>query len=174
LLNALLADVRDLTKKHYDDFVDLARQLPPVPRIVAVEEELKEHMGDKIMPAQEVSTIIDACAQVALAHCYCRHGKDLLDDPCKVTDDKSNCFLLGKSAQFASKYEFAKTISKDEAKRILAPSAAAASAVVASSRCTTAAPCRITASPTSWQSSTEKPACCANPVWTPARWKRSR
>jgi Pyruvate/2-oxoacid:ferredoxin oxidoreductase delta subunit len=123
LLNALLADVRDLTQSHYDDFVDLARQLPPVPRIVAVEEQLKEPMGDKIMPAQEVSRIIDACDLVALAHCYCRHGKDLLDDPCKVTDDKSNCFLLGKSAQFASRYEFAKAISKDEAKKILARAA---------------------------------------------------
>jgi Pyruvate/2-oxoacid:ferredoxin oxidoreductase delta subunit len=123
LLHTLLGDVRDLAQDNYDDFVDLARQLPPVPRIVSVEEEVNAATGDKIMPAEEVSRIIDRCDQVALATCYCRHGKDLLDDPCKVTDDKSNCFLLGKSAQFASKYDFAKSISKDEAKRILAKAA---------------------------------------------------
>jgi Pyruvate/2-oxoacid:ferredoxin oxidoreductase delta subunit len=123
LLNTLLADVRDLTQDNYDDFLAFAKQLPPVPRIVSVEEEVNATTGDKIMPAEEVSRIIDRCDQVALAHCYCRHGKDLLDDPCKVTDDKSNCFLLGKSARFASKYDFAKSISRDEAKRILAKAA---------------------------------------------------
>jgi Pyruvate/2-oxoacid:ferredoxin oxidoreductase delta subunit len=123
LLESLLADVRDLTQEHYDDFVNLAKQLPPVPRIVPVEEEVSASSGERILPAEEVSQIIDRCDQVALAHCYCRHGKDLLDDPCKLTDDKSNCFLLGKSAQFASKYDFARSISKDEAKKILSRAA---------------------------------------------------
>jgi Pyruvate/2-oxoacid:ferredoxin oxidoreductase delta subunit len=123
LLETLLTGVRDLTQDHYDDFVALARKLPPVPRVVSVEEDLTGPTGDRIMPAQEVSWIIDQTDQIALAHCYCRHGKDLLDDPCKVTDEKSNCFLLGKSAQFASKYEFARLVSKEEAKKILTKAA---------------------------------------------------
>lgn len=112
-------EMRDFTQEHYDVFVEQSKQFPPVVRVVPIEEEIQEPMGDKVMPTEEVSRIIDKFDKVAVAHCYCRHSKDLVDDPCKVTDERLNCFLLGKSAEFASEYKFANLIDKDEAKRIL-------------------------------------------------------
>ena len=119
LLESLLESVVDFTQENYDDIMTFARKMPPVPRVVPIEAQIGEHVGEKVMPAEEVSCIVDQFDEIALVNCYCRHGKDLLGDPCKVTDNKSNCFLLGKSAQFASKYEFGQLISKEEAKEIL-------------------------------------------------------
>lgn len=56
------------------------------------------------MPTEEVSRIIDKFDKVAVAHCYCRHAKDLVGQPCSVTDLRLNCLLLGKSAEFATDY----------------------------------------------------------------------
>lgn len=123
LFDRMFNELADSNQENYDDLVELSRQLPPVPRIIPIETEIDEPMGDKVMPAEEVSRIVDGHDYIALANCYCRHGKDLLGEPCKVTNNKSNCFLLGKSAQFASEYNFAKLVSKDEAKKILAEAA---------------------------------------------------
>lgn len=123
IFDKLFDEMRDLTQANYDVYVDQAKHYPPMARIVPIEEEIQEPMGDKIMPAEEVSRIIDQFDKIALANCYCRHSKDLLGDPCQVTDERLNCFLLGKSAEFASEYDFAKLIDKEEAKRVLAKAA---------------------------------------------------
>ncbi len=123
LFAKMFNELAESNQENYDDLVEMSRQLPPVPRIVPIETEISEPMGDKVMPAEEVSRIVDGHEYIALANCYCRHGKELLGEPCKVTNNKANCFLLGKSAQFASKYNFAKLVSKEEAKQILAEAA---------------------------------------------------
>jgi len=123
IFEGLFDEMRDFTQANYDLFVDQARQFPPIVRVVPIEEEIPEPMGDRVMPTEEVSRIIDKFDKVAVAHCYCRHSKDLVDEPCRVTDDRLNCLLLGKSAEFAAEYKFAEMISRDEAKRVLARSA---------------------------------------------------
>ncbi len=123
LFENLFDEMRNFTQDNYDAYIDQAKNFPPVVRVVPIEEEIQEAMGDKIMPTEEVSRIIDKFDEIAVAHCYCRHSKDLVDESCSVTDERLNCLLLGKSARFASDYKFAKLISKDEAKRILVKSA---------------------------------------------------
>jgi len=54
-----------------------------------------------------------------VVHCYCRHEKDLLNKSCYVTKERENCFLFGKSAQFAIQHNFGHPISQDDAKRII-------------------------------------------------------
>jgi NAD-dependent dihydropyrimidine dehydrogenase PreA subunit len=71
------------------------------------------------MPLEEASKIVDKYNDIAQIHCYCRHQNDLLEDPCKVTDERLNCFLFGKSAQFAIEHKFGEPISKQEAKKII-------------------------------------------------------
>ncbi|MBU2513720.1 4Fe-4S binding protein [bacterium] len=115
----LLDEVREFTQENYDIYVSEAKKFPPIARVVPVEEEIAVESGDKILPFEEVSRIIDKFDDITLAHCYCRHSKDLLDDPCQVTDERLNCLLLGKSAKFAAKYEFGTSITKEEAQKIL-------------------------------------------------------
>jgi Pyruvate/2-oxoacid:ferredoxin oxidoreductase delta subunit len=119
LFETLFDEMRNFTQEHYDVYVDQAKNFPPVVRIIPVEEEVAVDSGDKIMPFEEASKIVDKFEHIALAHCYCRHSRDLVDEPCETTDDRLNCILLGKSAQFAAEYKFGNLISKEEARQVL-------------------------------------------------------
>ena len=55
---------------------------------------------------------------IAVAHCYCRHEHDLINDPCKLGAPKVNCFLFDKSAKFAIERGFASPISKEDAMKL--------------------------------------------------------
>ena len=119
LFEKIFVKMRDGTQNNYDNLVKQFENMPPVVRIVPVEEEIEDVPIDKVMPHVEVSKIVDKYDDIALAHCYCRHSRDLLNEPCKVTDERKNCFLLGKSAQFAIEHNFGNSVSKDEAKKII-------------------------------------------------------
>ncbi len=106
-------------QKNYDTIVEQYKKFPPITRVVPVEEEIEDIPVDKILPHEEASRIVDKYDDIALVHCYCRHEKDLLEHSCTVTDERLNCFLLGKSAQFAIKHNFGKSISKNDAKSII-------------------------------------------------------
>ena len=107
------------TQKNYDNVVEQYKNFPPITRVVPVEEEIREIPVDKILPHEEASRIVDKYDDIALVHCYCRQEKDLLEHSCTVTDERLNCFLLGKSAQFAIKHNFGKAISKNDAISII-------------------------------------------------------
>jgi Pyruvate/2-oxoacid:ferredoxin oxidoreductase delta subunit len=119
LFEQIFVEMRKGTQRNYESVVKQFTNFPPVVRIVPVEEEIEDVPIDKVMPFDEVSKIVDRYEDIALAHCYCRHSRDLLDEPCKVTDERENCFLLGKSAQFAIEHNFANPISKEKAKEII-------------------------------------------------------
>jgi len=119
LFEKIFDEMRDGTQNNYDNILKQFERYPPVVRIVPVEEEIEDVPIDKVMPHEEVSKIVDKYEDIALAHCYCRHSQDLLDNPCKVTDERLNCFLLGKSAQFAIEHKFGNPVSKKEAKKII-------------------------------------------------------
>jgi len=106
-------------QKNYDTLVEQYKKFPPITRVLPVEEEIEDIPVDKILPHEEASRIVDKSDDIALVHCYCRHEKDLLEHSCTVTDERLNCFLLGKSAQFAIKHNFGKPVSKSEAKVII-------------------------------------------------------
>ena len=119
LFEKIFDEMRDGTQNNYDNILKQFEKYPPVVRIVPVEEEIEDVPIDKVMPHEEVSKIVDKYEDIAVAHCYCRHSQDLLDNPCKVTDERLNCFLLGKSAQFAIEHKFGNPVSKEEAKKII-------------------------------------------------------
>ena len=119
LFENIFVEMREGTQKNYDTFVKQFENYPPIVRIVPVEEQIEEVPTDRVMPYEEVSKIVDKYDDIALAHCYCRHSRDLLDEPCKVTDERLNCFLLGKSAQFAIQHKFGNPVSKKKAKEII-------------------------------------------------------
>lgn len=119
LFENIFIEMRESTQRNYDNFMKQFENLPPIVRIVPVEEEIKEMPVENVMPYEEVSKIVDKYDKIALAHCYCRHSRDLLDEPCKVTNERLNCFLLGKSAEFAIEHNFGTKVSKEKAKEII-------------------------------------------------------
>ena len=118
LFDKLFSEMSDLVQENYDSVVPALKSLPAIDRIIPVESEI-DVKKDEVMPAEEVRRIIDQFDTISVATCYCRHEKDLLNDPCKVTDKKENCLLFGPGAQFTIDHNFARPISKEDARRIL-------------------------------------------------------
>jgi len=85
---------------------------------IVVDEEL-EAPEEKIISTQKVEEIINKFDEIAVGHCYCRHFRDLVGEPCKQTDMRENCFTFGKSARYTTEQGFARMISKEEALEIL-------------------------------------------------------
>jgi len=118
LFDKLFEEMSQATQKNYDELIPQYKKIiPAIARVVPVEKEI-EVPKQIVLPFYEISKIVDKYDDIALTHCYCRHEKDLLGDPCKVTDDRLNCFLFGKTAQFAIEQNFGKSISKEEANKI--------------------------------------------------------
>jgi len=118
LFDKLFNELTDLVQGSYDDVVGLLKTVPPVTRVVPIEADITQK-ADNTLPYDDVKQIIDKFETIAVAHCYCRHEKDLLGKPCKVTDDRENCLLFGQTAKFVIDYQFGKQISKQEALDIL-------------------------------------------------------
>ncbi|MFX0081826.1 MAG: 4Fe-4S binding protein [Candidatus Hodarchaeota archaeon] len=85
---------------------------------ITIDKEL-EAPEEKIISTQKVEDIIQKFDDIAVGHCYCRHHRDLLGEPCKQTDMRENCFTFGKSARYTTEQGFARMISKEEALEIL-------------------------------------------------------
>ena len=131
LFRKLFNEERDIIQERYDTFAPLFKQAPPVDRTIPL---LKNEKGNKIeisvnkdievpiqkvMPAYQIEKIIEKFNDIAVSHCFCRQHKDLLNDPCKITDIRENCFTFGKSARYIANQEFGRMISKKEALEIL-------------------------------------------------------
>ncbi len=111
-------EISEGTQKNYDNIINVFKDLPPTDRTLPVQKEV-EVGTEKVIPFEDITKYIEDYEDIAVAHCYCRHSKDLLDDPCKLGAPKENCFLLDKSAQFAIEQNFGRRVSKDEAIKIL-------------------------------------------------------
>lgn len=118
LFDTLFTELANLVQSNYDLLVPAFQSLPPTDRIIPVESEINADR-DEILPAEEVEKIIDKFDIISVAVCYCRHEKDLMNDPCKTTKVRENCIMLGPAARFTIDNKFARQITKEEAKRIL-------------------------------------------------------
>ncbi|MFX1295854.1 MAG: indolepyruvate ferredoxin oxidoreductase subunit alpha [Promethearchaeota archaeon] len=117
LFEKLFKELREGTQKNYDGIVEQFKNSPALDRIIPVEKQI-EVAGEAIMPYEEIEQIINDYDDIALANCYCRQEKELVDDPCKLNAPKQNCFFLDKSAQFVIEHNFGKPISKEDALKI--------------------------------------------------------
>jgi len=118
LFDKLFEEMSNSTSKNYDQIIHLTKQLPPITRVVPVEEEV-EPGEDIILSKEDVKKLIEKYDDIALGLCYCRHEKDLLNEPCKIDAPRKNCLLLGKTAKFCIEYDFANKITKEQALNIL-------------------------------------------------------
>ena len=123
---------RNNLMKHYDAVLDWVKKRRPVDRTIpytenkATGEEIEiivdeslEVPEERILPVQKVEELVAKFDDIAVGHCFCRHQQDLLDNPCKQTDIRENCFTFGKSARYTSEQGFSRLITKEEALDII-------------------------------------------------------
>jgi len=106
------------TQTNYDQMMKEFKNTSSIDRVIPVEEEI-EVKQEVVIPFEKLSKIIDNYDTIGLTTCYCRHRKDLLDEPCKKTNERKNCFAFGRNAEFLISHGFAERISKEEALIIL-------------------------------------------------------
>ncbi len=117
-IEKLFAELRKGSQRNYDLFMPQIKDLPVPARVVPV-KEVVDVEPDMIIPSEDIGRLVDEQEMIALTHCYCRIARDLTDLPCKVTHVRENCLIFGKVADFAVRYNFAREIGKEEAKKIL-------------------------------------------------------
>ena len=104
------------TQKNIDMIVKMFEKAPAIDRIVPVEQEV-EFGSEIITPYEQASQYIENYDDIAVAHCYCRHEKELIGDPCSLEAPKYNCFFFDKSAKHIIDHNFGERISKEDAKK---------------------------------------------------------
>ncbi|UCD01705.1 MAG: 4Fe-4S binding protein [Promethearchaeota archaeon] len=118
LFEKLFVEITKGTQKNYDNIINVFRGLPATDRTLPVEKEV-EVGTETVMPFEEIKKYVEEYDDIALVHCYCRHAKDLINDPCKLGASKNNCFLFDKTAVFGIEQGFGRPISKKEVIKIL-------------------------------------------------------
>ncbi len=121
LAEKIFSELSAKAQKNYESISKLYRQVPAVDRTIPVEKEV-DVGTEAVLPYEELEKYFEEYGKeennIAVANCYCRHERELLNEPCKLKAPKLNCFLLDKSAQFAIEYGFANPISKVEAMKL--------------------------------------------------------
>jgi ferredoxin len=127
----LFEEYRSEMQDSYDKVISIMDKLPAVDRtvpvrvnkptgnstIISVNKSIDAE--EKILMTKNVVDLIEKFDEIAVGHCFCRHHKDLLDQPCKQTDLRECCFTFGKSARYTSEQGFMRMIEKKEALEIL-------------------------------------------------------
>ncbi|MBD3253827.1 MAG: 4Fe-4S dicluster domain-containing protein [Candidatus Lokiarchaeota archaeon] len=111
-------DLHKGTQRNYNQVVAAFKNAPPFDRVVPVDEEI-ELFSEKVFPFEDVKKIIEKYDIIGVSHCYCRHLKDLLNEPCKLNAPRRNCLSFGRTAQFCIEHGFSEKITKQEALKIL-------------------------------------------------------
>ena len=106
------------TQTNYNQMVQEFKNGPSIDRVIPVEEEVKVR-EEVVLPLEEVSKIIEKYDPIGVTVCYCRHKKDLLDEPCETTKERRNCFAFGRTAEFLISHGFVEKVSKEEAMRVM-------------------------------------------------------
>jgi len=128
----LFTEIDGFVQGAYDQIVEFMGHMPAVDRTVPIRvnqatgnstiieiNEALEPSADKILQTKNVADLIEKFDEIAVGHCFCRHHKDMLDEPCKQTDIRESCFTFGKSARFTTEQGFMRMIDKKEALEIL-------------------------------------------------------
>jgi ferredoxin/predicted transcriptional regulator len=117
-IEKLMKELREGTQRNYDEFMPQIKDLPPIARVVPIEQEITVD-PDMVIPSEEVSKLIEIQETIGLTHCYCRIQRDLMNKPCSLTSRREICLVFGKVAKHAIKYGFARLISKEEAIQLM-------------------------------------------------------
>jgi len=118
LWEQLFEDTKTMTQENYDTVIDAFKNAPAIDRVIPIESQVEPH-EEIIIPSENLEKLIEKFDLVGVSHCYCRHRKNLLNDPCKMNAPVKNCLSFGRTARFVIDHGFAEEISKSEALRLL-------------------------------------------------------
>jgi len=105
-------------QKKYERTVKSYKRMPAFDRVVPVEELIETNV-EQILPVEEVKALIQKHDLIGISTCYCRHEKELLEQPCKLNAPKETCMFFGKIADFFINYGFAEKIDKTKALKVI-------------------------------------------------------
>lgn len=125
-------ETRDFIQGNYDQVLPIFEKMLPIDRTMpilaktlqgdeinlSINEEI-EVPEELILPTQKVEELIEKFDDISVGHCFCRHHRDILGEPCKHTDLRENCFTFGKSARYIAEQGFGRLVSKEEALDIM-------------------------------------------------------
>ncbi len=132
LFAQLFDELADFIQDNYDMILPIFQRMLPFDRTIPIldknveGEDIQININkeieipeEKVLTTQNVVEIIQKFDDIAVGHCFCRHHQDLLNNQCKQTDLRENCFTFGKSAKYVVEQGFGRIISKDDALAIL-------------------------------------------------------
>ncbi|MFQ6037017.1 MAG: 4Fe-4S binding protein [Candidatus Aminicenantales bacterium] len=99
--------------------------LPPVKEknIVEIDVNRKiETTGPRVYPSQTILDLIERFSgnrDIALMHCFCRHWKKLVDEPCRFGHAAESCIVIGTFARSIDKYGIGHLVTKEKALEII-------------------------------------------------------
>jgi Na+-translocating ferredoxin:NAD+ oxidoreductase subunit B len=95
----------------------LTTQVPQM-RVIPINKSLAPALN--VATYDRIREIVERSkGRIAVSDCICKKGKDLIGNPCTVTDRREICLYLGDYADSSSRNGWARHISKDEAVEIL-------------------------------------------------------
>jgi Na+-translocating ferredoxin:NAD+ oxidoreductase RNF subunit RnfB/predicted transcriptional regulator len=125
-------ETRDFIQANYEQILPIFENMLPIDRTMPIlaesiqGDQIEVTIGkelevpeESIVPTQKIEELIEKFDDIAVGHCFCRHHRDLLGKPCKVTNLRENCFTFGKSARFVEEQGFGRLISKEVALKIM-------------------------------------------------------
>jgi len=114
----IFQDATEMTQNNYDVVVNAFKNAPAIDHVIPIGEKI-EISEDTIIPNEDIEKILEKFEVFSVSHCYCRHRKNLLEDPCKINAPIQNCLSFGRTARFAIDHGFAKEISRNESLSLL-------------------------------------------------------
>lgn len=127
----LFDELNDSIQGSYDDIVGFMEHMPAVDRTipfqinkptgntVVIKVNKSIEPVEKYLQTQTVADLIEKFDEIAVGHCFCRHHKDMIGEPCRQTQSRESCFTFGKSARYTTQNHFMRMIDKKEALEIL-------------------------------------------------------
>ncbi|MHA1144273.1 MAG: ATP-binding protein [Candidatus Helarchaeota archaeon] len=98
--------------------LELFRTKVPQLRTIPIEQSIKPEQ--KVASYDDIETLIkEYDGPIMVTNCICRSSKDLMGNPCKVTDRREGCFGFGLLGQLYIDQGWGRSVSKEEALKIL-------------------------------------------------------
>jgi ferredoxin len=119
LFEKMFKETTEMVQENYEGLLPIFKERIPIyARIIPIEKELTVP-GEKVLPLHEASKIIDEQEIISLSECPCKLERSLLGESCDTSSDRFRCFHFGNMGRYFIEHNLGKSVSKDEAKRIL-------------------------------------------------------
>ena len=119
LYEKMFKETIKMVQTNYEGLLPIFKErLPIFARIIPIEKELTVPQ-EKVLPLHEASRIVDEQDIISLSECPCKLQKSLIGESCETSSDRFRCFHFGNMGRYFIDHGLGKSVSKDEAKRIL-------------------------------------------------------